>query len=83
MPEGYTGAIVQMPDKEAEEESIKKAFRDEDREEGGEDTVVETEAVRAAEFGEFMVWDHGQLPDGSSDPYMKGIQEWISFAETV
>ena len=34
-------------------------------------------------FEEVVVWDHEAILDESSDPYVKGIGEWITFAEQV
>ena len=82
MPEGYTGVVIQLPEKEQEVESVKKAFRNEEESEE-EEQVEQTEARKVAEFDEIMIWEHGQMPDASSDPYMKGMEEWIAFAQTV
>ena len=35
-----------------------------------------------ASFDEVVLWGHESTPD-ENDPYMKGIEEWIVFAETV
>lgn len=35
-----------------------------------------------ATFDHVMVWDHEAVPDGE-DVYVKGIEEWIGFAEAV
>jgi ribonuclease H2 subunit C len=36
-----------------------------------------------ASFDEIVVWGHEALPDTSTDPYAKGIEEWIEFAGRV
>jgi len=33
-------------------------------------------------FDEVIVWGHDQVPT-SEDPFVKGIEEWISFAEAI
>jgi len=40
-------------------------------------------AEHVSTFDEFLVWKHEALPDPVEDPYAKGIEEWISFAEAV
>lgn len=35
-----------------------------------------------ARFEEVMVWEHEAVPD-ADDIYVKGIEEWIGFAEAV
>lgn len=36
----------------------------------------------AATFDEFVVWGHEVLP-ASDDTFVKGVEEWIAFAEAV
>jgi ribonuclease H2 subunit C len=33
-------------------------------------------------FDNFVLWGHESLPD-SSDPHLKGVEEWIKFAAKV
>jgi ribonuclease H2 subunit C len=35
-----------------------------------------------ATFDELTVWGHDQVP-ATDDPFVKGIEEWISFAEAI
>lgn len=53
-------------------------------EEEDSDGVMEPVKVleEAASFEEMVVWGHEVLP-GSDDPYVKGVEEWIAFAEAV
>jgi ribonuclease H2 subunit C len=37
----------------------------------------------AATFDSIMVWDHDTVPTDTEDAYIKGMQEWIAFAEAV
>jgi len=34
-------------------------------------------------FDEIIVWGHEALPEDMGDPYVRGTEEWISFAEQV
>ncbi|KAI9724056.1 MAG: hypothetical protein M1812_000774 [Candelaria pacifica] len=56
----------------------------EDDEDGDE---AESEAAKILEenaaFDEIVVWGHEAVPETESDPYIKGMDEWISFAETM
>ncbi|KAK1775715.1 ribonuclease H2, subunit C [Copromyces sp. CBS 386.78] len=36
-----------------------------------------------AEFEEFVVWGHESLADAAGDAYVRGVEEWIGFAERV
>lgn len=75
LPDGYTGVVlapIALPNEE-------RIYGNEDY----EDRIEETVSEELAHFDGVMVWDHGALPDQTSDPYLKGVEEWISFAETV
>lgn len=74
LPKGYTGVV--LAPKAA---SNYNKMCDEDDEDGMGGTISE----EVAQFDGVMVWDHGEMPDEPSDPYLRGIEEWISFAETV
>jgi ribonuclease H2 subunit C len=37
---------------------------------------------KQATFQEFVVWGHEALPT-ADDPFIKGVEEWIQFAEAV
>lgn len=51
-----------------------------------EDGETEQEAVKVLEaqgtFDELMVWGHEILP-AADDTFVKGVEEWVRFAETV
>ena len=40
-------------------------------------------AEQVGEFAEVVVWEHGGEVDGSGDVFVKGINEWIGFAESM
>lgn len=37
---------------------------------------------KQATFNEFVVWGHEVLP-AADDPFVKGVEEWLKFAEAV
>src|SRR5437773_12006405 len=37
----------------------------------------------SATFSELVVWGHEALPEDASDPYVRGIEEWVAFASKV
>jgi hypothetical protein len=37
----------------------------------------------SATFSELVVWGHEMLPEDTSDPFVRGIEEWIGFASKV
>jgi ribonuclease H2 subunit C len=50
----------------------------------GEEEAAEPVKVldALATFDEITVWGHDQVP-ATDDPFVKGIEEWISFAEAI
>ena len=81
LPEGYEGVVLQKTDKKViTKPSIPVP--------GDEDDLVAPKEIETtimdqhARFGEIMVWDHEAVPEGT-DVYVKGIEEWIGFAEAV
>lgn len=55
---------------------------DEESEGDGEDWTSFTILDKQGSFSAFMVWDHEKLP-AADDPFVKGVSEWIRFAEAV
>lgn len=60
---------------------------DEDEDDMNDDIGEERpENVKVVEqvssFEELLVWGHDQMP-AADDPFVKGVQEWISFAEAI
>lgn len=35
------------------------------------------------EFDKVVVWSHDALADASSDPYLRGVEEWLQVADSV
>lgn len=82
LPEAYQGVVLQKTDKkvvakpsmplpglEAEDANAPKEV----------DTMI---MEQHATFTDVMVWDHEAVP-GDDDVYVKGMEEWVGFAEAV
>lgn len=81
VPQGYKGIIVKEAGKE------KTAFEKIEKEslegEGGEEEQEEVTVLN--EIGSFervVIWNHESMVDGD-DAFVKGLGEWISFADAV
>ena len=90
VPGGYTGSICSQANKGSETREETKRGRegndeelevDKDDEESGEEGEVR-ELEEVASFNKIMLWGHESLVDGD-DPFAKGVEEWIGFAEAV
>ena len=90
MPGGYTGCIVNRDEagKEVVGESMNEQTREggemqeeEEKEEGEEIEEVQV-LEEVASFDKVVLWGHETLVEGD-DPFVKGVEEWIGFAEAV
>lgn len=83
LPEGYHGSMVEQGQPKPEERSREEYAEDIDMQEERGDQI-EVGAMRGmSAFDEVIVWDHESTADSSADPYVRGMEEWISFAEQV
>ncbi len=86
LPEGYSGAIVERHERQSsqEEAAERKAATREVVDVDGEDEQIERGAVETkAEFEAIVVWGHEATADAGADPYVRGVEEWISLAGEV
>ena len=90
VPGGYRGSICSQANKgsEAGEETTggcegngEELEVDKDDEEIGEEGEVQ-KLEEVASFDEIVLWGHESLVEGD-DPFLKGVEEWIGFAEAV
>tara|TARA_R110002003_G_scaffold12_2_gene806 strand:- start:4105 stop:4512 length:408 start_codon:yes stop_codon:yes gene_type:complete len=95
LPSGYTGAVVHVTEKTAprtqartheQTQARDQALHDDDGDDAEhEDTEIE-EVKIAEQIGTFdavVVWDHGGRVDAERDMYIRGMREWIGFAESM
>ena len=78
IPAGYKGAVISVTDDILPKKDPAKGELEEDEEEQPEVKIMEEQSV----FDEIMVWGHEAVMD-ESDPYVRGLEEWIGFAEQV
>jgi len=60
-----------------------EAMEEQDDEEGDEDNEELQVVEQVAAFDHVVVWNHEVVLDPLEDPYSKGIEEWIGFADAV
>ena len=80
LPEGYRGAVVEKGEPGVGRDV--EVQKDEGEEEGNPLDEVGALHGKAA-FDEVVVWGHESIADSAADPYVRGVEEWISFAEQV
>ncbi len=84
VPQGYRGLVVKEAGKEkiAAQNTENGGMKGEEGEEGEE---VEEEITVLKEVGSFdkmLIWNHESMVDGD-DAFVKGLSEWVGFAEAV
>ncbi|KAI4257618.1 MAG: hypothetical protein LQ352_001604 [Teloschistes flavicans] len=86
LPEGYRGVVVKDGVKEVEQKGNVERLSRRDQEDGNDDEEEEEEDVgvleEMGEFEEVVVWGHERTV-GADDEVVKGVEEWISFAEAI
>ena len=81
LPEGYTGIIAKSTDRTLPKQFVPVQTDDSDVEEEQEQEpvkILETSSI----FEDVTVWDHDQMPT-NEDPIVKGMVEWIAFAQAI
>ncbi|KAI9821692.1 MAG: 3'-5' exonuclease [Pycnora praestabilis] len=64
--------------------SDKEIVNEEDDEADEEDEPKPVKVLKElASFDEVVVWGHESIPDSESDAYLKTMEEWIAFAQTM
>lgn len=78
-----TGRIIHdkpnLPD-ETPQDALEDAEEDVDEPGVPEDVIMLDEV---AEFDNFIVWGHEAVPDERDTPLIRGVSEWLKFAEAV
>lgn len=92
LPANYTGAVLNITDKDLLSSTTNSASNggetgdgeEEDEEDEMDDVEVEVKvAEKVGEFEEVVVWGHGGVVDERSDVYARAVGEWIGFSEAM
>lgn len=83
LPEGYHGSVVEKSTPKKPDQSREEMVEDLEIIEDPEDQLEVGVMQGKATFDEFMVWNHETLANSTEDPYLRGMEEWISFAGQV
>ncbi|KAI1646570.1 ribonuclease H1 small subunit [Daldinia loculata] len=83
LPEGYHGSVVEKSTPKKPDQSREEMVEDLEIIEDPEDQLEVGVMQGKATFDEFMVWNHETLANSTEDPYLRGMEEWISFAGQI
>jgi ribonuclease H2 subunit C len=84
LPSGYRGYVLEKTTEMLQPEATSADPR-ESRDEQGEERELQGDVHimgMKAQFEEVMVWAHEVVPE-DDDPYVRGIQDWITLADAV
>ncbi|KAJ4351569.1 uncharacterized protein N0V89_006912 [Didymosphaeria variabile] len=81
LPSTHTGAILQVTDENLPQPRP-QAIDEEDGEDEQETAEVKI-AERIGDFDEVVVWGHGGEVEGEQDMFIRGVKEWMGFAEAM
>lgn len=87
VPKGYQGVVLEktdklLPQKPPTADELRQIEEDDEMEVEAEKPAEVRVMDEKAQFDELVVWGHELLPEGD-DVYVKGVEEWIAFAEAV
>lgn len=77
------GAVLKISKESISKPEGNKINSYEDEDEDEEKSIDTYEGEQIASFDNILVFNHEKLPDETSDPYIKGLQEWTALAEAV
>ncbi|KAI1170823.1 ribonuclease H1 small subunit [Nemania sp. FL0916] len=84
LPEGYRGVVVEKTDAKPSAPTTRELGDEDVMAIDDPDDQLEVGEMKAkATFDELTIWGHESTSDSSVDPFMRGMQEWISLAEEV
>ncbi|KKA25246.1 Ribonuclease H2 subunit C, partial [Rasamsonia emersonii CBS 393.64] len=86
LPEGYEGVVAVPTDRilPASNPGVKTDYSQNEQDgaiDGDSEEPVKV-LEKQATFNEFVVWGHEVLP-AADDPFVKGVEEWLKFAEAM
>ncbi|KAK0119823.1 hypothetical protein ONS95_011255 [Cadophora gregata] len=85
VPSKYRGVVVEKTERvlpRAPVQTQNDQVEGEEEEEEDEEPEVKVMEEQAG-FEEIVVWGHEMIPDGMADPYVRGLEDWIAFAESI
>ncbi|KAI8946030.1 ribonuclease H2, subunit C [Xylaria longipes] len=84
LPKGYYGVVVEKTDAKLETLTKQEPVNEDVEVIENPEDQLEVGAMKSkATFDELMIWGHESMSDSSVDPYVRGMEEWIAFAEEV
>ncbi|KAJ4419398.1 hypothetical protein N0V82_004980 [Gnomoniopsis sp. IMI 355080] len=81
VPEGYRGVLVEM--KDAPKPEAQRPEEPEVVDLEAEDELPLGALETQAQFDEMVIWGHESMAEAISDPYARGIEEWMKLTSQI
>ncbi|KAK2765671.1 hypothetical protein FQN54_008527 [Arachnomyces sp. PD_36] len=81
IPAGYNGILATPTTRTLPPTKTQHADADEEDEEDDDEPPQILD--QTSTFNEFVVWSHERAPVASEDPFIRGVEEWVRFAEVM
>jgi ribonuclease H2 subunit C len=83
LPEGYHGTVIERTDAKPSTSTKQDMGEDVEAVENPEDQLKVGAMSGKATFDQMTIWGHESTSDSMADPFVRGMEEWIAFAEEV
>ncbi|KAI1357608.1 ribonuclease H2, subunit C [Xylaria arbuscula] len=85
LPKGYQGVVVDKTDAKPPAAGTEQERTDEEVEvvENPEEQLAVGTMRGKAAFDGLVIWGHESTGDSGADPFVRGMEEWIAFAEEI
>lgn len=84
VPQGYKGLILKSTEKTLVEAVPVQIVEEEADDDESEEELPEPVKIieKVSSFEEMTIWGHDHVPSAEDD-FIKGVEEWIAFAEAI
>jgi ribonuclease H2 subunit C len=82
IPEGYNGSVLRITKDVLQKPGPPVICGEEDDHEE-EEEITTYVAEEQSKFDKIIVWGHEVVADEAEDQYIRGVEEWIGFAESI
>ncbi|KAF3014772.1 hypothetical protein E8E14_010736 [Neopestalotiopsis sp. 37M] len=80
LPAGYYGSVVEKGETKREQPEPSDAM---DEVEELADPIEIAPLNSKADFDDLVIWGHESTADSATDPYLRSMEEWVSFSEKL
>ncbi|KAF7518005.1 hypothetical protein G7054_g13598 [Neopestalotiopsis clavispora] len=80
LPAGYYGSVVEKGETKREQPEPSDTM---DEVEELADPIEIAPLNSKADFDDLVIWGHESTADSATDPYLRSMEEWVSFSEKL